>query len=305
MKHVAIAYGYYKSRWIGHRTDDLFGLLSSAIAENGAQATKVGLLDMAVWVENNSLKVVDLANNKDMLDYETLYMANWRKGPEFALAVSQYMLRNERRVVTGELSRYLPMTKLGELVYMSDKNIPLPRSLVMRIKHWKKAIRDKQDPPFGYPFVLKAINGSMGANNFLIKNRKDLKDVLSGDPEVLYVAQEFIPNDRDYRLIVMGGEVKIVIMRKRKSADTHLNNTSAGAEGTFLELDDVSDEMKLLAVRAADAVGRTEFAGVDIIVDSENGSMYVLEVNKSPQIETGSNVEKKIQAMAQYLAGSE
>ena len=100
----------------------------------------------------------------------------------------------------------------------------------------------------------------------------------------------------------MGGEVKIAIMRKRKNDDTHLNNTSAGAEGTLLQLDSVSSDMKELAVRAADAVGRIEFAGVDIIVDTTNGDMYVLEVNKSPQIETGSNVDVKINAMVGYLA---
>lgn len=302
MKHVAIAYGYYKSRWIGHRTDDLFGMLSTAIRSFGADSTKVGLLDMAVWVVDNRLKVIDLANDKDLSHYDTLYMANWRKGPEFALAASQYMIRQGKRVVTSELSRYLPMSKLGELVYMSDKDIPLPRSLIMRTKHWKKAIRGKQDPPFSYPFILKSIEGSMGANNFLIKNRKQLRELLAVSDEVLFVAQEFVPNDRDYRLIVMGGEVKIVIMRKRLNDDTHLNNTSAGAEGTFLELDSVDPAMIKLAVSAAEAVGRTEFAGVDIIKDSENGSLYVLEVNKSPQIETGSNIEKKINAMAEYLA---
>lgn len=302
MKHVAIAYGYYKSRWIGHRTDDLFGLLSASIAKNNADATKVGLLDMAVWVENNKLRVTDLANDKDLHDYDTLYLANWRKGPEFALAASQYMLRSGRRVVTGELSRYLPMSKLGELVYMSDKQIPLPRSLVMRTKHWKRAISNKQNPPFDYPFIMKSISGSMGTNNYLVKNRKQLREILLAGMDELYVAQEFIPNDRDYRLIVMGGEVKIAIMRKRKNDDTHLNNTSAGAEGTLLQLDSVSSDMKELAVRAADAVGRIEFAGVDIIVDTTNGDMYVLEVNKSPQIETGSNVDVKINAMAGYLA---
>lgn len=303
MKHVAIAYGYYKSRWIGHRTDDLFGMLSSAIRENGADSSKVGLLDMAVWVEDNRLRVVDLANDKDLNQYDTLYMANWRKGPEFALAASQYMIRQGKRVVTSEMSRYLPMSKLGELAYMSDKGIPLPRSLVMRTKYWKKAIRNKQDPPFSYPFILKSIDGSMGASNFLVKNRKQLREILAESDEVLYVAQEFIPNDRDYRLIVMGGEVKIVIMRKRTSDVTHLNNTSAGAEGTFIDLDKVDAQMKDLAVKAADAVGRIEFAGVDIIKNSENGDMYVLEVNKSPQIETGSNVQQKINAMAGYLAG--
>ncbi len=301
MKHIAVAYGFFKSRWIGHRTDDLFGLLSEAIRQNGADTSKVGLLDMAVWVESNKLRVHDLANNRDMKDYDTLYLANWRKGPEFALAVSQYMIRNSKKVVTSEMSRFLPMTKLGELVYLSDRNIPLPRSLVMRIKHWKKAIKNKQDPPFAYPFIMKSISGSMGSENHLVKNRKQLREILAGDDQVLYVAQEFIPNDCDYRLIVMGGKVRIVIRRSRTNSDTHLNNTSAGAEGKLLELDDVSGEMKQIAEKAASAVGRSEFAGVDIIENSETGELYVLEVNKSPQIETGSNVEKKIAAMAGYL----
>jgi D-alanine-D-alanine ligase-like ATP-grasp enzyme len=49
------------------------------------------------------------------------------------------------------------------------------------------------------------------------------------------------------------------------------------------------------------AVGRREFAGVDLMFDMHTGQPYVLEVNKTPQIEIGSSAEEKMGALLSYL----
>jgi ribosomal protein S6--L-glutamate ligase/gamma-F420-2:alpha-L-glutamate ligase len=192
------------------------------------------------------------------------------------------------------------MTKLGEFVMMSNKDIPLPDSLFIRHKHIKRLIK-KNKLPFTFPFIAKSTNGSMGSNNWLIKSNEDLEQAMIEAPDSLFVLQEFIPNNFDYRILVFGGIPRMVIKRSRQSNDTHVNNTSKGGDGMFVDLKDMDPEVLDIAIKAAEAVGRTELGGVDIVINSETGRPYVLEVNKSPQIETGSNVQRKLDVFSDYV----
>ncbi|MBI2798521.1 hypothetical protein HYX70_04495 [Candidatus Saccharibacteria bacterium] len=58
--------------------------------------------------------------------------------------------------------------------------------------------------------------------------------------------------------------------------------------------------MVQLAIKAA-RVMRREVAGVDVIQDQDGQHLFLLEVNGTPQIDTGSMIEYKLNAMARYL----
>lgn len=301
MKQIGVLYGFKKSRWIGHKTDELLGLLNSGFAQHDAQAVKVGVMDVKIKIKNNKLVIRDAITGKDLKEtLSALYVANWRINPEFAMAIVAYLQRHNIGVINPEIGRYIPVSKLGEFVMLSDKNIPLPDSTFMRHKHILRALK-KHKLPYQYPLIAKAINGSMGSANWLIKNDSELVSALEECPEDIFVLQEYIPNDFDYRILVFGGRPRLVIKRSRVSDDTHVNNTSKGGEGLLIPLENVDTEILDLAVKAADAVGRSELGGVDIIIDSTNGKPYVLEVNKSPQIETGSNVQTKLDTFVEYV----
>lgn len=300
MKQIGILYGFKKSNWIGHKTDELLSLLDSAFSPKGFQATKIGIMDVKVKIKNNKLYIRDAVTGKNLTDLSALYIANWRINPEIAMAIVTYLQRNNVPVINPEIGRYLPMTKLGEFVMMSNKDIPLPDSLFIRHKHIKRLIK-KNKLPFAFPFIAKSTNGSMGSNNWLIKSSADLEQAMAEAPDSLFVLQEFIPNDFDYRILVFGGIPRMVIKRSRQSNDTHVNNTSKGGDGMFVDLKDMDPKVLDIAIKAAEAVGRTELGGVDIIINSETGKPYVLEVNKSPQIETGSNVQRKLDVFSDYI----
>lgn len=91
---------------------------------------------------------------------------------------------------------------------------------------------------------------------------------------VLYL-QEFIPHPgHDLRLFVLGR--KVYGMR-RINADDWRTNVSRGARTEPLE---VTDELRELALRAADAIG-APLAGVDLLPGLD-GQLYALEVNAVP-----------------------
>ncbi len=96
-------------------------------------------------------------------------------------------------------------------------------------------------------------------------------DELSEGP---YYLQEFVKNDRDYRVFVIGGVAVGAIVRV---SDTFAHNIHQGGTGTALT--ELPDAMKKVAGAAARAVG-IDYCGVDLL---EKGDSYtVLEVNGTP-----------------------
>ncbi|NLA39175.1 MAG: RimK family alpha-L-glutamate ligase [Methanomicrobiales archaeon] len=85
--------------------------------------------------------------------------------------------------------------------------------------------------------------------------------------------QEYIPNDRDYRIFVLGGEAVGAISR---ISDSLTHNIHQGGIGTPVTID---EDMRTIAEAAADAIG-IDYCGVDLLEDKEGYT--VLEVNGTP-----------------------
>jgi D-alanine-D-alanine ligase-like ATP-grasp enzyme len=59
--------------------------------------------------------------------------------------------------------------------------------------------------------------------------------------------------------------------------------------------------MKADALKAAELTLRSDFAGVDLIINSETGEHAILEVNEAPAIQTGADPDRKIAALMTYM----
>lgn len=298
---LGIVYGFQKSRWIGHRTDELMEVIGRELGPRGITPVKLGLMDMKITIKHNRMLIHDIASGKLIKNsVDAIYIANWRINPEIAMALVVYARRHNIPVLNAEIGGYLAMTKLGEFVKMSDHDVPLPDSVFVRHKHLLKMIR-RQKLPFDYPFIAKTINGTMGGNNWLVTSEADLREAIDATSESMLVLQQFIPNDGDYRITVFGGKVRMGIWRTRAHDATHLNNTSQGGRGDFIAAEEIAPQIREIALRAAEAVGRADIGGVDVVVDKGSNAPYILEVNKSPQLETGTNVTYKLAHFGDYI----
>jgi tetrahydromethanopterin:alpha-L-glutamate ligase len=85
--------------------------------------------------------------------------------------------------------------------------------------------------------------------------------------------QEYVKNDRDFRVFVLGGEAVGAITRV---SDSLMHNIHQGGIGMAVPID---EEMRAIAEASADAVG-IDYCGVDLLRDSEGYT--VLEVNGTP-----------------------
>lgn len=115
--------------------------------------------------------------------------------------------------------------------------------------------------------VSKPVYGFDGVGIHLVENEDEL-----GDPP--YYLQEYIPNDRDYRIFVIGDRAVGAIMR----VSEHLtHNIHQGGCGSALPV--IPEEMERIAVSAARCVG-VDYGGIDLL--ARNDTYTVLEVNGTP-----------------------
>jgi len=153
----------------------------------------------------------------------------------------------------------------------------------------------------GFPLVIKRSEGSQGRQVYLVKDKWSLRKFYQSYQKYedrsgkYYLAQKFIDNDGDYRILVLGNQVLGVMKRERVDKNEFRNNVSLGG---MIQKAVLPNSMLLMAIKAA-SVCEIEVAGVDIILDKENGRPFILEVNRSPQFKglmkaTGVNIPKAI-----------
>ena len=114
--------------------------------------------------------------------------------------------------------------------------------------------------------VFKPVYGYDGNGIRLVDDADELE-------EPPYYLQEYVPNDEDYRIFVIGDRA-VGAIRRTSPHLTH--NIHQGGRGEAVQ---VSAEMGRLAVAAARAVG-TDYAGVDLL--PVPGGFTILEVNGTP-----------------------
>lgn len=128
------------------------------------------------------------------------------------------------------------------------------------------------------PLIAKPDEGSRGSGIVQIKSLEDMSQL---DGMSKYVFQEFIPNDCDWRIIVVGG-APIGVLRRQAPEGGFLNNVSKGATATEETDEKTRNQLNKIATKVA-SLFHLSFCGVDIIRNKETGDYSVLEVNTAPQ----------------------
>lgn len=161
---------------------------------------------------------------------------------------------------------------------------------------------------FNFPVIIKGSGGDRGTRVFKADNLEELEKLViklrksETEEGKRYMLQEYIPNDGDYRVLILGKKVLGVMKRTRQLAGEFRNNYSAGGN---VEIADLPEDIKQLAVKAAEVCGLW-VAGVDVAFRDYGLTKPVIwEVNKGPQFRgfmkaTGIDVPTEI---VKFLAG--
>lgn len=157
--------------------------------------------------------------------------------------------------------------KIKQTALFQMAGIPHPKTRVFYGNRQKNNITAY----FSLPLIAKVARGSaLGRGVFLIRCLKDLERYCR-DNKTAYI-QEYLPIDRDIRLVVIGSEVVHAYWRIAPEGDFR-SNVAAGGRVDFSKVPAAAME---LALTTAHVCGLDD-VGIDVC--EYQGNFYVLEVN--------------------------
>ncbi len=142
-------------------------------------------------------------------------------------------------------------------------------------------LKDKQQTGIclHFPYILKWIYGFQGKHIKLALNEKMEKKFKKMFPETETLVQEYINADWEYKIVTVGYKALPKILRFK----TRKNKIGIDLESfEVLNVEDCKEVVKL-AEKASQILGR-EIAKTDLL--EKDGKFYILEVNRTPGLET-------------------
>jgi glutathione synthase/RimK-type ligase-like ATP-grasp enzyme len=255
-----------------------------------------GLRDLVYEVAPDELRVYDPESGRSITEYDLAVVRLVRE--EKARVASCALVLQQAGVPCNAAINYSgTYSKVSADFKLHGEGLPvIPSIFAAPGRLGEIAARQA---PFDFPMIMKDVAGRRGEGNFLVNNMAEIAQHVQENPELEFMLQKFVKNDGDYRCLVFGGQLQLVIHR-RATNGSHLNNTSRGGTAELIQPKDFPPE----ATRDAELAARScklEVAGVDVIFNQETGQHYILEVNGSPQLLTGAFPDEKMCAYADYL----
>ncbi len=255
------------------------------------------LEDLVFSINNEAVDLYDARNEQPIEAYSKVYFRYWGAQEGHAIAAARICHLKDISFMDSEALQVGSKNKITQYVNLYESKVAFPRTLVANHENLRKYYGQFG---FSFPLIMKDKGGTRGQTNYLIRDELHMQEVMQAHPQITFVLQEFIPNDGDYRVIVAGDEVKLVIHRKAQG-DSHLNNTSQGGSATIVPNTELPSSILEDCVRATKFYGR-QFTGVDIVRSKQDGKYYCFEINRAPQIESASFRQEKAHILAELLA---
>lgn len=293
-KNVLVLTSPREPEWIDRAANEVSQGLHDFVANlntDGDIEFAVSTLDKLDFsIDDGIVSIFDNYTKKDLSAYDLVHFRNVMLFPDFARAITIYMESKGRQAfekVDVNISEY---GKLSQMILFAQNNIRVPNTwATWDVRNIHGLINQKK---LTLPLILKANNGIKGHDNYLVRNHKQLNDVITKSKNAQFVIQEFIPNDGDYRVLYFTDDTPLIFKRVAAKG-SHLNNTSQG--GSSYEIDAVDFDQKALTMsRTAAKLMRRRLAGVDAIQDNKTGMWYILEVNANPALSGGALLDRKV-----------
>jgi D-alanine-D-alanine ligase len=157
----------------------------------------------------------------------------------------------------------------------------------------------------GIPVIVKEIHEHYLKGIYVVRSKDDFKKVVKKykrDEKKRFVFQPFMDFKEEYRLLVLGGEVRSINLRTaRNFEELKVGYVDEDEIEKYLPVEDFPEKLKSLAVRAAGVLG-LQVAGVDLCVEKGSGKVFVLEVNRGPDFNYDTALSPEFPELIKYLA---
>jgi RimK family alpha-L-glutamate ligase len=233
---------------------------------------------------NPSKSPFDLKGDFNLNDYDVYFFRNTKKYWEEANLVTDEINRIGQTQGSAHIKTIVdPMVKDGrpsdackahQMLVLSQAGLPVPRSIYGSLEYLRKeAVKQ-----FEFPLIIKGSRGDRRRQVFKIYGKTDFEAKLAELKEVekngenKYMIQEYIVNQEDFRVMVLGDKV-LGVMRRGIGENPKLKNN--------FEKTDLPESVKKLAIEAARVCG-IMVAGVDVVFrDNDFNKPLFFEVNKT------------------------
>lgn len=217
-------------------------------------------------------------------------------GPYYSetLMLMEWAATRGVRVIEASLAagKYVS-SKTYDIWKLAEKGLPVPASMqCMGIRDAGRAFET-----LGSPLIVKGVHGARGRWVFKVRTQEELRKHLDADQSGIFVFQEHVDIEDEYRVMTVGGRA-VGAVRRAPIQGEFRRNFSLGAA---LESVPLTSQLSILAETASRVLGYA-LAGVDIAIS--RGKPYILEVNRRPgfrgfEAATGMNIAK---AFIDYVA---
>jgi len=254
------------------------------------------LRDLEFYFEKNKTEI--LLKGKSIESYNLIY---FRSAAIFRNAAFVLANTAKRKGIFFVDKFRLNVNSRGKLVQMflfSLNNILIPRTYYSP-EYDEKKIRSAVSF-LRMPIIVKAARLGGGKAVYLAKSIDQIKHILKKNPRMEIILQEFIPNDLEYRIMVLGGKAAVAEFKVRTQKKEFRNNAAVGAKEIFINIKDVPRSLKETCVRAAKIMD-IQVAGVDAI-EGKDGKHYLTEVNSAPGLSLDVEGSYELEELVKYLA---
>ena len=232
--------------------------------------------------------------------YDVLHLRNMQKFTDYANALRIYAEHKGISIVNVADVTLPYYGKVSQGMVLALHDIPTPAYLSCADNQLLADTIVERD--LSYPLIIKHNEGIKGNDNYLVRSSDHMQEVLSQDKHH-FVAQPFIANDGELRVLTFGFDATPMIFKKQAVEGSHLNNTSKGGNAELVDVTQLPDGLLDDAMNAAKATNRA-VSGVDVLL-AKDGTWCILEVNSTPQIATGAYTDEKVTLYHQYFVNGE
>ncbi|MFC6990067.1 RimK family alpha-L-glutamate ligase [Haloplanus sp. GCM10025708] len=193
--------------------------------------------------------------------------------------------------VNGREAVLTSRNKGGAIAALSAAGLPVPETTLVSNPVDEAAVRAAAEA-FDWPVVVKPNSTTRGRGVVRASDLDSLLGVVDylnlvhDDPatgDKSYLLQEFLPDARDYRVMVVDGEYAGAVERRSEAGWKHNVHRGAAAESV-----DLPAAYRRLAERAADVLG-VPFLGVDLLATGDR--VVVNETNARPTVDESEKYE--------------
>ncbi|WP_418281650.1 ATP-grasp domain-containing protein [Halorubrum sp. DTA98] len=247
-------------------------------------------------------------DRSDEFDVGFVYPSRLMEGAALDARLGVSWVNGRDAVVTSR-------NKGGVLAALDAAGLPVPRTTMVSNPVEESTVVDAVDD-FSFPVVVKPNSTTRGvgvAKAVDIDSLLGIVDYLNlvhdyratGDKS--YLIQEFLPDARDYRAMVVDGEYAGGVRRELPAdalADGRWkHNVHRGAVARGVDLD---DDARLLAERTAATLG-IDYLGVDLLATEDR--LVVTETNARPTVDAATKYDPdfydRLAALIKRTAGSQ